>query len=115
MKNLFQYLRIPLLLPFRFIEYHLDGLFDPMNMKSCDFSMGDEPHTNITPDGKKYSIFDPKYWDKQWGHWKESKKSGRIYYHDVANHINNNSRRVFEIGCGPGYLVESIHPSIMKV
>lgn len=99
-----------LLLPFRSVGYHLDGLFDLMNMGSCDFSMNAETYTAFTANGKEYSIFDREYWDKQWKHWRESKKLGKNYYADVANLLNKSSKRIFEIGCGPGYLIESIYP-----
>jgi len=114
MKNLFYYFKIFLLLPFRFIEYYLDGLlFDPFKLRSCDFSGNFKSFTNVAADGKIYSIFNPEYWNQQWIYWKESKKIGKKYYQDVADLVKRNSKRVFEIGCGPGYLIELFSPQLI--
>jgi len=63
---LFHYFKMSLLLSFRPVEYHLDGLFyDPMKLKNCDFSNSDELHTFSAADRKRYSIFDHEYWNEQ--------------------------------------------------
>ena len=114
LREIFYYIKRGFLLLVRFVIYTLDGiLFDPGKLKM--FQPNSKKFIAYASNGKEYSLFDPKYWNIQWMHWKDSKKIGKEYYKDVVNIINNISKNVFEVGCGPGYLIEFLDSHINYV
>jgi len=100
----FKHLR-KLLFVARVLQYHLldTSVFEGKGRKPWCYL-----HLNYA----EQAFLHPEYWDNQWKHWGESKKRGKRYYKDVKKFLNEHSKNVFEIGCGPGYLVESLSPSI---
>ena len=90
------------------LEWSIDEYIDLLGYLNTDFSRGDK-YTAVAHDGKKHSIFDPTFWDKQWVYWGERKKLGKGYYKDIARIVNKYKfQRILEIGCGPGYLLEDL-------
>lgn len=87
--------------------YFLDNYIDLLKYLNTDFSIKNSKEISKGIDGKEYNIHDAKYWDLMWSHWGDNKQKGKAYYDDIPLICNKlNLKRIIEIGCGPGYLIE---------